>query len=206
MPELTPKLLSDSNSPQLRQLQTLATWKPEDPAPLAKSDLSALIETLTAKLQPAQPREYAKQMARLAEFTAAFGIPCQAPDVVQAIYREQLGKLPADLLESAVNRVRESWTWANRMPFPAEIMALVAGDFAARKSMLSKAQVAALKATDGERKSNIIPKERWDELRAKLRRAEEKVKMPREIQRELSDRDIDARKAEWAKIADDCGV
>lgn len=144
-------------------------------------------------------------MARMAEFTAAFGIPCQAPEVVQGIYREQLGSLPADILKLAVDRVRANWSWGNRMPFPAEVLSYASVELTGRKRALARAEVAILKAVDGaEAHKNVIPKERWDELRRKLSRATKDVKMETP---KIGINDVDPDlKAQWAKIADDCGL
>lgn len=206
MLDQTPKLLSDSNSPQSKALQALDRWKPEEVAPLNRSELDTLIESLTTSLRPAPQRDYVRQLARLVEYTAAFGIPCQAPEVVQGIYREQLGDLPADLLAKAIDQTRATWQWSNRMPFPIEIRSHVAADLAKRKSLLSKAQVAKLKARDAETSKNVIPKEKWDELRRRLgAQAKGRRKTYWDTVADPTPEQMEEARQRWAKYAEESG-
>lgn len=149
----------------------LAEWMPENPRPPSLTDdkLRALTAELTQAMHPATVQQYAQNMMKLIEFAGAFGLPCGDPKSAQAIYRETLADLPADLLALAITRLKSAWTWGNRMPFPAELRAMVADDLAARRSLLAKAQIAARKPPE-EPKNNIISADRWEELRQRIRK------------------------------------
>lgn len=166
LPHNRPLLLSSKDSPAL---STLARWEPQNPSPLAKDELSTVIADLSEAMKPATTQQYAQAMVALIEFAAAFGIPCQEPDAVQKIYHETLKHLPADLLNTAIARVKKTWVWGNRMPFPADIANQVKDDYAKRRSLLSRAQVAMLKAPETNGQKNVISAERWEELRRTLR-------------------------------------
>lgn len=149
----------------------LADWTPEMPRPARLNDqrLAEAICELTVGLRPATTEDYARAMLALIEFVAAFGVPCPDPATVQSIYRETLADLPADLLTTAIARIKTNWTWGNRMPFPAEIRATVADDLSRRKLMLSHAEMV-LKKPLPARKDNVISAEQWAELKQRIQR------------------------------------
>jgi hypothetical protein len=114
-------------------------------------------------------------LSKLIEFATAFGIPAGDPAAMQRVYREKLSDLPGDLLLRAIVRVTDRWAWGNRMPMPAEIRETISPEFTYRRTLLSKARVAMLKAGDGEearhrsealKHGDRIAPEKWAELRA----------------------------------------
>lgn len=139
---------SRSTSPDSPALQALDRWRPEERSPLTKAEISTVIAELSESIKPATMPEYLQALKDLIRFATAFGIPCPDPETVQEIYREQLGKLPGDLLKLAISRIKADWVWGNRMPFPAEIAGKVKSEHAQRIRLLSRARVASLKATD----------------------------------------------------------
>lgn len=163
------RLLQPTTLPGSPECSALAKWEPQTPSPLAKAELSRVIGDLSAKLTPATPEQYIREMAKLIEFVSAFGIQCPEPQAVQKIYREALALLPADLLTMAMARLRCSWTWGNRMPFPAEILKFVKEEFSARQVLLAKAKIALLKATETTAKKNTITPEQWAQLRRSIK-------------------------------------
>jgi hypothetical protein len=141
--------------------------------------LSTLIANLNDALTPAPDDVYVKALTKLIEFSMAFGIPSGDPEAMQRIYREKLGDLPGDLLMRAIIRVTDKWTWGNRLPMPAEIRAVIAGELSYRRTLLTKARVALLKARDdvgvpSNDNSRIAP-EKWTELRNILNGAAKKL-------------------------------
>lgn len=161
----SPRMLADWQPPL-----ELTAWKIEEPRPpsLTNDELERTVAILTTKTTPATVQEYARAMMALIEFGGAFGVPCGSPEAVQAIYRETLADLPAELLHRAVARIKSGWTWGNRMPFPAEIRATVADDLAVLRSNLAKARIALRKPAETEKK-NVISAEKWRELRDLIR-------------------------------------
>lgn len=166
-----PNSLPATTSPDLQALSALETWEVAHPLPAALTPerLSTLISRLQTQMQPASPQEYVRAMTKLIEFVTAFGISCGDAATVQKIYREKLGDLPGDLLQTAIDRITATWQWGNRMPFPAEIRATVSADIARRAGLLNRAKVASLKQPDSEEKTNVISAEKWAELRAMIR-------------------------------------
>lgn len=168
MENLTQKpllLLTSKDSPTYSALER---WNPSHESPLTKDELSTAISRLSEGMKPATPKEYAESLMGLIQFAAAFGIACPDPKAVQAIYHEQLSHLPADLLNLAIARVKTTWIWGNRMPFPADILNKVGEEFTRRRMLLSRAKVAALKVQDEDRPKNVIAPEKWKNLRRML--------------------------------------
>ena len=165
-----PPLLTSKHS---QAYSALSRWDPTQPAPLNRAELSTAIAELSASLKPATDQQYAEAMLSLIEFVTAFGIPCLDPNAAQRIYHEALKHLPDDLMNLAITRIRANYTWGSRMPFPAEISAKVAEELAHRKTLLSRAKVALLKALEPEAVNNVISAERWKELRQKLSKTTE---------------------------------
>ena len=112
-------------------------------------NLMMMIRNLKPWLEPAGPQTFAVQLARLMEFARAFNAEIPSPDKAAKIYRETLGTLPADLLDLAISRTKETWRWGNRLPLPADIRATVREDFARRRLEMSK-----LRAMMGKAKSS----------------------------------------------------
>lgn len=192
-------------SPESLAHSALERWEPHNPSPLPKDELSTVIADLSAKMEPASPEQYAAAMIALAEFATAFGIVCPAPGKVQEIYRETLKNLPADLLARAIARVKISWVWGNRMPFPADILNTVKEDFAKRQSLLSRAKVAMLKAPETAGRKNVITPEQWEDLRRKLAKTTASIsrasstagpKSPEKDEPIMTQAELDARRQE----------
>ncbi len=153
----------------------LEAWQPHHNPPrlLSVGNLNRMIAELDGALVPAGDDTYARALGKLIEFATAFGIPCGDPAAVQRIYREKLANLPDDLLMAAVARVTDMWTWGQRLPMPAEIRATVSRDFTDRRVLRARASMALRKAKDleayrSQNKDDIVPPEKWAELRASL--------------------------------------
>lgn len=76
------------------------------------------------RLEPASPLQFGRAILPLLEFGRQFGIKIPDPEGLIEIYLDAV-KLPHDLLAVAVSRAIETWKWGNRLPMPAELMALV---------------------------------------------------------------------------------
>jgi hypothetical protein len=143
-------------------------------------------------------------MKDLIQFAQAFGIPCQDPETAQAIYLEQLGKLPGDLLTLAISRVKASWTWGNRMPFPAEILNLVRVEHFKLAMLLSRAQVAHMKANPPEPERPQLTPEQIAKAQKYINDATRKVtkapaKDPEDMTPEQAARQLDKDRLEFNK-------
>lgn len=153
-PQTKPLMLTSQASPTLLALEK---WQPQNPAPATKDELSKAITALSEQMKPASDLQYAQAMKALIEFASAFQIPCQKPEILHQIYREQLGKLPGDLLMLAIDRVKAQWIWRTQMPFPADIRNKVSEEWSKRAMLLSRAKVAAMKATEPSQRPQIDP-------------------------------------------------
>jgi hypothetical protein len=105
-----PAIIWPDSAPRL----ALEAWEPyENPPPiLSPYNLSKLIDGFEIGVIPASDEVYACAMGKLIEFAYAFNIPCGDAAAVQRIYHEKLGDLPCDLLQLAIKRITDTWTWA----------------------------------------------------------------------------------------------
>lgn len=198
MENQTPKpllLLTSKDSPMYSALDR---WDPTQPSPLNRDELSRAIAELSDGMIPATDQQYAQALVGLIEFATAFGIPCPEPKAVQKIYHEALKHLPADLLTLAIARVKVSWVWGNRMPFPADILTKVSAEYAKRQTLLARAKVATLKAPEASGEKNVISAERWKALKQSLKQTVREVGIkhrPRE-EPDMTPEELEAKRAE----------
>jgi hypothetical protein len=147
-PRALPAIIWPDSAPRL----ALEAWQAyENPPPiLSPYNLSKLIAGFEIAVIPASDEVYVRALSKLIEFAYAFNIPCGDAAAVQRIYREKLSDLPCDLLELAIKRITDTWTWGQRLPLPREIRATVSDELKSRRVLCGRAKVAMLKARDLE--------------------------------------------------------
>lgn len=134
-------------------LKTLAQWQPMYDPPGTPAELSTVSSALQRGLMPASPLQYQQAERDLKTWMKGFGIQSADPEAVLLAYRKTLAHLPPDLLTLAVERIIAKWKWGSKPPMPADILETVAGDWATRRMLASRAKVAMTKATSTSRRS-----------------------------------------------------
>lgn len=112
-------------------------WSPNEglPPQLTRHDLAVALRAADATMMPADARAFAVAMDRLLGFAVAFNIPMNAIEETVTEYQTALADLPADLLMLAVDRIRATYRWGNRMPFPSDISGAVRTELDARRGL-----------------------------------------------------------------------
>lgn len=198
-PQTKPMMLTSQGS---QTLSALEKWQPQDPVPATKAELSTVISALSEQMKPASEVEYAKAMKALIEFASAFQIPCQKPEIVHAIYREQLVQLPADLLHLAIDRIKAQWIWRTQMPFPADIRNKISEEWAKRKVLLNRAKLAEAKATDPKRPTaRVSPNQVSKTIRKTTSDLSlpSSMRAPEEMSHEEASQQLEKDRAEFAR-------
>lgn len=127
-------------------------WKASDPLPASYRPLiDQAIPLAERTLAPADDREMAVAIGKLLEWIELFAVvplPLDARQREERLtriatwYREGLAEVPGDLLLLAVERVTTSHKYST-LPKVAEIREHISGDWAARRTELSRLQLAA---------------------------------------------------------------
>ena len=71
-------------------------------------------------------------MARVMLFATAYNIEVKSVTALASVYKDTLAVVPLDLLHQALKRMEKEWTWGNRLPMPAELLAYIP-EFDARR-------------------------------------------------------------------------
>jgi len=122
----------------------LDDWRIHDPLPPTATPeaIEGALRRYEMALEPADAKLFMVCMDALLEFGEVFGIKVPDQAAATRIYRDALSDLPADLIQLAIQRLRGTWTWGNRLPMPAEIREMVKDDHARRRLEHSRLQLA----------------------------------------------------------------
>jgi hypothetical protein len=141
---------SSSNALTVKQslpLSALEEWQPREQLPetWTVAQLETTAASLKAQLSPCQPEALMVEIAKLMDFGRAFNLPIPNTATLIDNYRDKLGHLPADILQTACHETTSSWKWGNRMPMPADILEAANRHLTARKIIEGRAKLALLK-------------------------------------------------------------
>lgn len=117
---------------------------------------------LETMLTPAAPTAFASELAILEEWASTFGIPTDQYRSAVKFYREGLSHLPADLLSTALRRVRSDHKWGMRLPKVQEIVAQIQPDLDEMhrlKMQLAKAAKLPVQAADPTPYNQMTPEQ-----------------------------------------------
>ena len=96
-------------------------------------------------LQPAPVKAFMVAIDRLTTFAATFGITVANPKAAAEFYREDLGDLPADLLDKAVRSATKNWIYQS-LPKPAEVRKHVVDELIKRRTDATRLEMAHMRA------------------------------------------------------------
>ena len=111
--------------------------------------LAAALAAAGERLRPASPEAFATLISRLLDFAVAFAKGRFSADAAEAtaqkraavaFYRQDLGDLPADLLEQAVRAATAAWIYPG-LPTPAEVRACVSAEMSRRRVEVARLQL-----------------------------------------------------------------
>ena len=151
LPINPPKALQSGKANTVRQscLSSLQNWRMEEALPvgLTSHDLDLTIACQKAWLQPVEDRAFAVIIDRILNHTITFGTKLDGETMRSAvsIYRDHLGDLPVDLLQSAVDQTCKTWNFWDKLPPPSFLLAKVEADLEARRADRRKLELAATK-------------------------------------------------------------
>ena len=119
----------------------LTSWKPGDWLP--ETITTGALRNLETELRdrPATAKEFLVAIEPLFRFGQTFNVKTDTKDAT-AIYREVLRDLPASVIHAAVKSTIWQWTWGNRLPLPAEILAHVPAQHRRRQQLRAKVRAA----------------------------------------------------------------
>lgn len=141
----------------LLELSEIEDWRLCDPLPEAWT-VSRLENTgtqLQCGLLPCQPEELMVAIGQLTDFGRTFNLPIPNLSGLIERYQQDLAHLPGDILAKAAKQIMASWKWGNRMPMPADILALAHPYLMQRKMAAGRVRIALGKLTT--RTSSISP-------------------------------------------------
>ena len=119
------------------------------PDGVTRQSLTGAARLLETSLEPMTTDQFEAAMKKLFSFMQTFDIPTEKARAAVSIYQDTLGHVPPDLMALAVKRLMTDWKWG-KLPKPADILALVAEEHAARKVALLKARTALKYGHEGQ--------------------------------------------------------
>ena len=114
----------------------LMNWKISEQIPpqASKQELTNLRTQLNQQLHGADTKQFAVAMSAFWEFVRVFQVGKEPADIEAAtkMFRKALEDVPIDLLNTAIQRLIETWKWGSKFPLPADIRSQINDELATR--------------------------------------------------------------------------